>query len=110
MIVAYATIGDMDPIAGVFMDIQDEDGLRQFAEQATDFGFIGMSAVAPGQVDTINDVFTPPEDQVAEARELVEKYDASESDVLVVDGQLLEEPIVERYRTMIAQYDAIVDE
>jgi len=106
-IVTLASVGNMDPIAGVYMTLNDEAGLREFAERAAAFGFVGMSAVSPDQVETINDVFTPSEEEVGRAHELVQAFEASEKDGIVVDGLLLEEPIVNRYRKIIEQYESL---
>jgi citrate lyase subunit beta/citryl-CoA lyase len=106
-ILGYAYIGEMDPLASIYMDVTDEEGLRAFAERAAELGFIGMSAISPSQVPVINDVFTPGDDEVEEAREKVEAYDEADSDAVMVDGEFLEDPVVDTYRSLIERYEEI---
>ncbi|WP_136600918.1 HpcH/HpaI aldolase/citrate lyase family protein [Salinigranum halophilum] len=99
--VEYASMGGVDPVASVHLDIGDEDGLRRVAERARATGFVGMTAIHPAQVGVINEAFTPPDDEVAQARRLVEAFDASERDSLEVEGVFLDTATVDRYRRLL---------
>jgi citrate lyase subunit beta/citryl-CoA lyase len=99
--VEYAAMSGVDPVASVHLDIGDEDGLRRVAERARETGFVGMTAIHPAQVGVINEAFTPPEDEVAQARRLVEAFDASERDSLEVEGVFLDTATVDRYRRLL---------
>jgi citrate lyase subunit beta/citryl-CoA lyase len=99
--VEYAAMAGVDPVASVHLDIGDEDGLRRVAERARATGFVGMTAIHPAQVGVINEAFTPPDDEVAQARRLVEAFDASERDSLEVEGVFLDTATVDRYRRLL---------
>jgi citrate lyase subunit beta/citryl-CoA lyase len=99
--VEYAAMADVDPVASVHLDIGDEDGLRRVAERARATGFVGMTAIHPAQVGVINEALTPPDDEVAEARRLVEAFDASDRDSLEVEGVFLDTATVDRYRRLL---------
>lgn len=99
--VEYAAMGGVDPVSSVHLDIGDEDGLRRVAERARATGFVGMTAIHPAQVGVINEAFTPPEEEVAQARRLVEAFDASERDSLEVEGVFLDTATVDRYRRLL---------
>ena len=99
--VEYASMAGVDPVASVHLDIGDEDGLRRVAERARATGFVGMTAIHPAQVGVINEAFTPPDDEVAQARRLVEAFDASERDSLEVEGVFLDTATVDRYRRLL---------
>ena len=49
----------LQTIDGPYLGIRDDDGLRARAERVRALGFDGKWAVHPGQIDTINAVFTP---------------------------------------------------
>lgn len=51
--------GAPHPVAGLWTDLRDLDGLRHFAEQNRSLGYTGMVAVHPAHVPVINDVFSP---------------------------------------------------
>jgi citrate lyase subunit beta/citryl-CoA lyase len=104
---SVAAIGDLDPIATVFTDVADTDGLRAVAEDARELGFVGQSVIHPRQVDVVNDVFTPDEERVERLRRLLARYDESDRNSISVEGEFLDEPIVERYRRQVARYERV---
>lgn len=96
-----AAMAGVTPFASVHLDVDDEAGLRRVAERARDLGFAGMTAIHPDQLSVINEAFTPDEGVVAEARRLVEAFDAAERDSLRVDGVFLDTATVDRYRRLL---------
>lgn len=96
-----AAMAGVTPFASVHLDVDDEAGLRRVAERARDLGFAGMSAIHPAQLSVINEVFSPDEEAVAEARRLVAAFDAAERDSLRVDGVFLDTATVDRYRRLL---------
>lgn len=107
LIIGYATIGGLSASASTHLDVDDDDGLRERAEQAQELGYTHMSAIHPQQLEIINDVFTPSEEQVNFARKLVNGFDASEKDSLLIDGVFLDTATVDRYRDLIERYEQI---
>lgn len=97
----FAAIAGVTPFTSVHLDVDDEAGLRRVAERARDLGFAGMTAIHPSQLSVINEVFTPDEEAIAEARRLVEAFDAAERDSLRVDGVFLDTATVDRYRRLL---------
>lgn len=101
MTAEFASIGEIDPIASVHLDIDDEKGLRNVAKRARETGFVGMTAIHPRQVSIINEVFTPSDEEIDQARKLVEAFDNSPKDSLLVDGIFLDTATVDRYRRLL---------
>lgn len=99
--VEFAAMGGVDPAASVHLDIEDTDGLRTVAKRARELGFVGMTAIHPAQIPIINDVFTPAEGELAQARRLVEAFDESNRDSLRVEGVFLDTATVDRYRRLL---------
>lgn len=99
--VEYAAMGGVDPVASVHLDIGDEAGLRRVAERARETGFVGMTAIHPAQLSVVNEAFTPPVEEVEQAKRLVEAFDASEKDALEVEGVFLDTATVDRYRRLL---------
>jgi len=61
-------------IDAVYTDFRDADGLRAEARAAAAAGFSAKAAIHPGQVQTINDVFTPSDDALREANAIVAAF------------------------------------
>jgi citrate lyase subunit beta / citryl-CoA lyase len=93
---ASAHIGAFD---GVWPDIDDVEGVERDAAQARRLGMSGKSTFHPGQIDIINRIFTPTQEELDYARRVVKAFDeamARGDGAVAFGGQLLDMPIVER--------------
>jgi citrate lyase subunit beta / citryl-CoA lyase len=94
-----------DAIDAVFTDLNDEEGLRRDCRRARNLGFSGKMAIHPKQIGIINETFTPAPAEVDRARKIVEAFDAARSAghaVTTLDGRMVELPVVERARRVLA--------
>jgi malyl-CoA/(S)-citramalyl-CoA lyase len=66
------------PIDGPFSVIRDVDGLRAATKRVAVLGFEGKMAIHPSQIETIHEVLTPSEGQIAWANEVIEAMQAAE--------------------------------
>jgi len=105
--IGFSTIGDLTASASVYLDIDDKDGLRTQAKKAHNLGFSGMSAIHPSQLDIINNVFTPSEEEIDKARRLVDEYDSSSKNSITVEGVFLDTATVDRYRDILREYEQV---
>jgi citrate lyase subunit beta/citryl-CoA lyase len=71
LLVAARAAGLPPPMASVFTDIADLDGLRADTEQARDMGFVGRAAIHPVQLPVIAAAFAPSPREVAWADEVL---------------------------------------
>lgn len=95
MIVAGARAASIDAIDAPCFDIKRLDLLRREATQARRFGFDGKSALHPGQLGAINEIFdvTPEEQDWAEKvlAELGEAEDRGRA-LSTLEGRLIDNP------------------
>ena len=90
---AGAVAAGVQPVDGVFADFKDEEGLRAEAEAARREGFTGKLAIHPAQVPIINAAFTPSDDEVRHAEEIVAAFEAQpDAGVLSVGGKMVDRP------------------
>lgn len=106
-VVGLAAIGGLQPISSVYPSAGDLDVVRSVAEAARDVGFVGQSVIHPDQVPAVNEVFTLSAEEAQRAVGLVERYEASDLGAVVVDGEFLDEPLVDRYRRQLRRYEAV---
>jgi citrate lyase subunit beta/citryl-CoA lyase len=66
------------PLTGLWEDLANLDGLRDFARRGRQLGFRGMIAIHPSHVPVINDTFSPSAEDRAFYQGLVEAYEAAE--------------------------------
>jgi citrate lyase beta subunit len=106
-IVYAAALGSIGVVDTVFPNVADLEGLRAEARAASCLGFTGKAAVHPTQVPVIQSVFGPSEEQVREARSLIESYRESAEGALLVDGKLVELPVINAARRVLAVASAL---
>jgi citrate lyase subunit beta/citryl-CoA lyase len=109
MIVACRAYG-LRPVDGPFGDFSDPDGYRAGARRAAALGCEGKWAIHPSQVELANEVFSPPEAEVARARRIIEELGKAEAAGLgaaSLDGKMIDAASERMAQTVIAMDDAI---
>ena len=99
-----AVAAGVQPIDMIWTGLDDLEGLAAEARQARRLGFTGKAAIHPAQLDPINDAFSPTQDEVAYAREVMEAFDAAVAQgtgAINYRGAFLEEPVIARARAAI---------
>lgn len=89
-------------IDGVWLDYHDDDSLRGEAERVAKMGYTGKIAIHPQQVAVINQVFTPSADAIDRAHRIVAAAAAAGGGVTTLDGQMIDEPVVQSARRIVA--------
>ena len=100
---AEAGVGVMD---SAYTDIANPAGFAAEAQDARALGFRGKSCIHPSQVAAANRIFLPTAAEVAEARAIVEAFDAALAKgigAIQVNGKLVDGPIVDDARRVLAQ-------
>lgn len=101
-VVHAAASAGIDAIDVPYLDLQDADGMVREAELARDLGFCGKGAIHPGQIPLINRVFTPDAAAIARARKILKAFEQADTGLVVVDGKLIEEPVLREMRRIVS--------
>ena len=105
-----ATVAEVDAIEAVYADFRNLEGFRRFTEEALEMGYVGGAAIHPAQVKILNEVFTPSDEQLAEAREIVEAFERSgETGVMSIRGKMVDQPHLAQARKLLRRYDSESD-
>jgi citrate lyase beta subunit len=92
-IVVAARVGGVRAVDGPVADYRDEEGLRKSCLVARSLGFDGKWCIHPGQVEIVNEVFSPTEKEIEWARKVVDAYEEANiagSGSISVDGQMVD--------------------
>ncbi len=95
---------------GVYLDLGNADGFKASCAQGLEFGFDGKTVFHPKQVAPCNEVFAPSETAIEHSRKIIAAYEAvlpQGKNVVLVDGQLVENLHVENAKRLVALADAI---
>ena len=88
----------------------DWEAFGRMVRRSRQFGFMGAGCIHPGQVPIVNREYSPSADEVAYARRIVEenaKYEAGGRASWSLDGKMIDVPVVERARRLLASHQAI---
>ena len=98
---AAAAGAEVMPVDTVYTDFRNEEGPRADCEDAVRDGYVAKMAIHPAQVATINAVFTPSPEAVAEAEAIVGAL--GDSGVGSIDGKMIDRPHLLRAERLLAR-------
>ncbi|SDZ70856.1 citrate lyase subunit beta / citryl-CoA lyase [Variovorax sp. YR266] len=99
-----ATAAQVPAFDAVYTDFRDPAGLRIEADEAQRDGFSGKVAVHPDQIASIHAAFMPSEAEIAQARRVVEAFEARPAaGALVLDGRMLDRPHLRSAQRLLAR-------
>ncbi len=98
-----AAAAEVPAIDTVYTDFRDLEGLASFARRAARDGFTGMLAIHPAQVATINEAFSPGEEDIRRAERIVALFRENPgAGALALDGEMIDKPHLVLARRIIA--------
>ncbi|WP_433361084.1 HpcH/HpaI aldolase/citrate lyase family protein [Streptosporangium sp. CA-115845] len=103
VVLASAAARLAPPLAPVSTDFRDLDALRVSTFALKRLGFRGRACIHPAQVAVVNEVFTPSEEELDRARDLIARFEASGSGVVTdARGQMVDEAVVRAARRLLS--------
>ena len=109
-IVAACRTHGVLPVDGPFGDFSDDEGFRAQAHRSATLGMVGKWAIHPKQIALANEVFTPSDEQVTEAREIIaamEQAKANGEGATVYKGRLVDIASIKQAEVIVRQSEMI---
>ncbi|MTD99342.1 CoA ester lyase [Paracoccus sp. YIM 132242] len=109
-IVAACRTHGLLPVDGPFGDFSDADGFVAQARRSATLGMVGKWAIHPSQVALANEVFSPSDAAVTEAREILaamEKAKAEGAGATVYKGRLVDIASIKQAEVIVRQAELI---
>ena len=103
---AGASVG-VDVIDVPYLDLEDMDGMKKEAELVRDLGFTGKGSIHPKQINVLNEIFTPSKEEIIKAKRIVDQFKESDTGLVVIDGKLIEKPVLREMQRKILISDKI---
>ena len=100
-VVLASALAGVSALDSPFMDVPALEELAEESRRTRGLGFVGKAAIHPTQVSVIQEAFSPTSEEVAWARRIVEAYEKNDGGVLLVDGQLIERPVIAGAQRML---------
>jgi malyl-CoA/(S)-citramalyl-CoA lyase len=109
-IVAACRTHGVLPVDGPFGDFSDDEGFRAQARRSATLGMVGKWAIHPKQVGLANEVFTPSDQAVTEAREILAAMEAAKAagqGAAVYKGRLVDIASMRQAEVIVRQAELI---
>lgn len=109
-VVVAAVAADIGSFDGVWPDIRDPEGLRRDTLLSRRLGFTGKTLIHPGQIDTINEIFSPTAEDIEHARRVIAAFEEAQArgeGAIAFGGQLIDLPIVGRARRTLQMAEVL---
>jgi len=87
-----------------YVNFRDNDGLEEEIKNVLPLGFKAKFAIHPGQLQSINKLFSPSEEAVKYAKKVIEVFEEAErngSGATSLDGKMIDVPVVKRARNLL---------
>ena len=109
MVVAARANG-LRPIDGPFGDFSDADGFRAQARRAAVLGCEGKWAIHPSQIDLANEVNSPSDKEVTQARRILEALEEARKEgrgAVTLDGKMIDLASIRQAEVMVKKAEQI---
>jgi len=90
------------PVDGVSVVFDDDEAMRRHALRSRQLGFGGKLCIHPRQVAPVNAAFRPDAAQLQWAQRVLAAFEASAGAATAVDGLMVDKPVVERAKAILA--------
>lgn len=104
MVIISKVLGLLPPVDTVFPDLKDEANLKNETEHIKNLGMFGKLAIHPKQISLINEIFTPTEDEIENARKIVDAFNTSEKQGIAsikLDNHFIDYPVYKKAQLLL---------
>lgn len=109
-LVVAARAAGVDVYDTPFTDVNDDEGIVEDAALAKSLGFTGKASISPRHVEVINEVFSPTEDEIIYAYEVIDAIRLAKEQgkgAISLRGKMVDAPIVARAERTISMAEAL---
>ncbi len=101
-IVHAARQAGIDAIDVPSLAIRNAEVIEAEARRARALGFTGKAVLHPDDVAVVNAAFSPSPEEAATARRIIAAFEASATGLVVLDGKLVEKPVIRKMEQVLA--------
>jgi malyl-CoA/(S)-citramalyl-CoA lyase len=110
-IVVAARAHGLRPVDGPYADFKDVEGLRAAANRAAALGCEGKWVIHPGQIEPVNEAFTPSAAELDDARRIVAAMAAAGAEgrgAASLDGRMIDIASIRQAEVMVKKWERVV--
>ena len=93
-IILECSVNNLISIDSPFMNIEDMDAFENEVKKSKSIGMQSKAVINPSQINIIKKYFLPTEEEILEAKEIINLYKKSNNGVFSYKGKVVDKPIV----------------
>lgn len=104
MILHAARAAGIAALDTVYSDVNNTEGFQNEVRLIKQLGFDGKSVINPRQIPLANEIYTPTEKEIENAKQVkwaIREAESKGSGVIALNGKMIDKPIVERAERVI---------
>ena len=98
------------PIDTPYIQVGNHEGQRKFIQPGLELGYEGMLLISPSQIPIAQELYTPDQERVNEAYEMIkiaEENENAQKGVAISGKHFISPPTLKRTKNLVARYEAI---
>lgn len=104
MILHAARAAGIAALDTVYSDVNNTEGFQDEVRLIKQLGFDGKSVINPRQIPLVNEIYTPTQKEIDNAKQVIwaiREAESKRSGVIALNGKMIDKPIVERAERVI---------
>lgn len=105
-----ASVFSLQALDMVYVNFKDEAGLRAETRTALELGYNGKTAIHPNQIAPINETFTPSQEEIDRAQELLNAFNENQAKgagAFAFEGKMVDMPVIRAAQNVLARAGVI---
>ena len=101
-LVAAAAVHDVQLFEGPHIHVRDLDDCEATTRRVKGLGIQARSAIHPAQIERIHAALAPSAAEMSHAEKVIKAYEKAEGNVVLLDGEFIEAPVVKKAMRVMA--------
>ena len=97
----------VDVIDVPYLNLENMEGMKKEAQFVKNLGFTGKGSIHPKQISILNEIFTPSEEEINKAKKIMDQFKKANTGLVVIDGKLIERPVLREMQRKLLVADKI---
>ncbi|MDO4696180.1 MAG: CoA ester lyase [Neisseria sp.] len=101
LVLHSAAKGLHPPVEGIYPELKNDEGYREYLQFGRDLGFRGTLCLHPRQVAVARDVQQGSDGRLLFAARVLAEYERAGGEVFALDGKMIDKPVIEEARRLL---------
>lgn len=104
ILLAARAAGIDHPLDGVFLGLDDEEGLVRDSENARRLGYRGKTVIHPRQIEPVHKVFSPSDKELVYYRDMIAGFEEAGENAFNFRGKMIDRAMIRKARGLLDRF------